>query len=87
MAQRPTERLNANIVAALDERGMSKTALADGVGVGRRTLYRRLEDAEGWTYTELLRAAQFIGVPVSRLVDGVEEMYAAEVAPTSERSA
>lgn len=84
MAQAPTERLNANILALLAARGLSKPDLADAVGIARRTVYRRLDDAESWTYAELVRAAQFIGVPVGELVAGVEELYAAE---TTGRSA
>lgn len=81
MAHTPTERLSANIRAAAEERKVPLTGLAVALGIGRSTLYRRLDDAEGWTYSELLRAAQFIGVPISQLTDGVEELYAADAAP------
>jgi hypothetical protein len=85
MAQTPTERLSANIRAAADERNVPLTGLAAALGIGRSTLYRRLDDAEGWTYAELIRASQIIGVPLAALIDGVEELYAAETA--GERSA
>lgn len=75
MAEGTTERLNANVLAALDAAGKSKTGLADAVGLGRRSIYRRFDDAESWTYAELIRAAAFIGVPVATLTEGVEELY------------
>lgn len=78
MAQATTERLNANVLEALTAAGKSKSGLADAVGLGRRSIYRRFEDAESWTYAELIRAAAFIGVPVATLTDGVEELYATE---------
>jgi hypothetical protein len=85
MAQGPTERLNANVLAVLDDSGKSKSALARAVGLGRRSIYRRFDDAESWTYAELIRAAAFLGVPVSTLTDGVEELYTeAEADETAE---
>lgn len=83
MAQTPTERLSANIRAAADERKVPLTSLALALGIGRSTLYRRLDDAEGWTYAELVRAAQTIGVPTATLTDGVEALYAAETSAES----
>lgn len=89
MAQTPTERLTANIRAAAETRKVSMSGLAGALGVARSTLYRRLEGAERWTWTyvDLVNAAQYIGVPVSDLTAGVEELYATDAARTAERSA
>jgi hypothetical protein len=88
MAKRTTERLNANVLAALEDAEKSKIGLADAIGLSRRSVFRRFNDAQSWTYAELVRTAAYIGVPVATLTEGVEELYAADVVvPAEERSA
>jgi hypothetical protein len=86
----PAQLLARNIRAVLTERGRSIPELAAALGWYKSTLYRRLEAADTadgddvWTFAELVKASAFLGVPLSRLTDGVEAAYREKIRATAE---
>lgn len=50
------------------QHGKTMRGLADAVGRGRTTVYRRCDDE--WSLGELRRAAAYLGVPLGEITSG-----------------
>lgn len=62
-----SQRVTDSVVAAVSESGHTLNALADGTGIARNTLRRRLNGASPFTTRELELLARFLEVDVLEL--------------------
>lgn len=61
-----------NIGALLDDRGMTRADLADGIGVSGDTLDRWLSGKRPITVYALYRTARFLSVTMDSLCNGID---------------
>jgi transcriptional regulator with XRE-family HTH domain len=70
MADESTARVAENIRVELARRGLRQKQLAEAIGMDEGVLSRRLRgDGVAFRVTELERAAKYLGVPVTSLLN------------------
>lgn len=80
---RPEDLIAANVRREADRRGVTMTSLAEALGIGKSTLYRRLDGVgDPWSYAELVGAAVHLDCRLGDLTLGVEAAYREQIAAT-----
>ncbi|AMS03532.1 helix-turn-helix DNA binding protein [Gordonia phage Guacamole] len=67
-AQIGSATVAANVRAELARRQVAAQQLAEGIGLSRVTLSRRLNGHAPWTIDEIAATAEFLNVPVESLI-------------------
>jgi transcriptional regulator with XRE-family HTH domain len=67
------ERVAGEIRAELARQNKSKTDLAAHIGISTDTLRRRLDGVRPFFFEEIISTADFLGVPVSTLLERSED--------------
>ncbi len=78
-------RLGSVIRTLIEDTGRTVVALAEGAGVPRATLYRKLDGHQSFTVDELVRIADYLDSTPGDLIKAAESLPAeasAPVAPT-----
>ena len=70
MAQAVTERIAANVRLELAKQRITKTALAEHLGVSKPWVFRRVHGRTPFRAEELVAVADVLGVTVASLYDG-----------------
>lgn len=74
----PSSTAADNCRAEAARSGRTIQDIADGTGIGRVTLGRRLSGASSFTINELVAIAAYLNVSLSTLLAGVEAAYSAQ---------
>ncbi len=69
MAQTPTERVAATVRAELARRSISGRQLARHLDASPSAMHRRLSGVQPFDVAELAQVAEFLGLPLSDLVE------------------
>lgn len=72
MDNAPTLRVAANVRAELARLRKSQSDLAGHLGISRPAVSFRLSGQTPMNINELVRIAEFLGVPLDRLTDGAD---------------
>ena len=68
VAERIATRIGANVRAEMARRGIVQQTLADELDISRQSLSNRLAGVMAFRADELVKVADFLGVPVERLL-------------------
>lgn len=77
-SESPSSAAAANCRAEAARRGRTLQEIAEGTGIGRVTLSRRMNGSSSFTINELVAIAAYLSVPLSTLLAGAEDARAIE---------
>lgn len=75
--------IKANLGGELGRRGLTRPKAAAGIGIKPSTLHAKLNGDRRITLEELIALAAWLNIPISRLLEGIDE--ADELKPDGER--
>lgn len=67
--------IRAVVRALIGWRGVTKDEVADGAGIPRSTLFRRLRGTSGFSAAEVRQLARYFGAPVTVFYEGPEALF------------